>query len=201
MKFNVVLFEDFETLDVFGPVEAIGMLKKFMEDYYEIEFYSKEGGIIRSNQNVRVDTLPLSDIKEDGILLIPGGFGTRKEVDNQELIQCLKDLSDKARYVLTVCTGTALLAKTGIIKGIRATTNKMSFNWVEDQDKDVIWIRRARWVHDGKFYTSSGVSAGIDMTLSFISEMMGLNVAKQVATGMEYIWNSDKDSDPFAKDE
>lgn len=201
MKFNVVLFEDFETLDVFGPVEAIGMLKKFMEDYYEIEFYSKEGGIIRSNQNVRVDTLPLSDIKEDGILLIPGGFGTRKEVDNQELIQCLKDLSDKARYVLTVCTGTALLAKTGIIKGIRATTNKMSFNWVEDQDKDVIWIRRARWVHDGKFYTSSGVSAGIDMTLSFISDMMGLNVAKQVATGMEYIWNSDKDSDPFAKDE
>jgi len=201
VKFNVVLFEDFETLDVFGPVEAIGMLKKFMEDYYEIEFYSKEGGIIRSNQNVRVDTLPLSDIKEDGILLIPGGFGTRKEVDNQELIQCLKDLSDKARYVLTVCTGTALLAKTGIIKGIRATTNKMSFNWVEDQDKDVIWIRRARWVHDGKFYTSSGVSAGIDMTLSFISEMMGLNVAKQVATGMEYIWNSDKDSDPFAKDE
>ncbi|MEN6313921.1 MAG: DJ-1/PfpI family protein [Clostridiaceae bacterium] len=201
MKFNVVLFEDFETLDVFGPVEAIGMLKKFMKDYYEIEFYSKEGGIIRSNQNVRVDTLPLSDIKEDGILLIPGGFGTRKEVDNRELIRRLKDLSDKARYVLTVCTGTALLARTGIIKGIRATTNKMSFNWVEDQDKDVIWIRRARWVHDGKFYTSSGVSAGIDMTLSFISDMMGLNVAKQVATGMEYIWNSDKDSDPFAKDE
>jgi len=200
MNFNVVLFEDFETLDVFGPVEAVGMLKKFLKEYYEIEFYSKEGGIIRSNQNVRVDTLHLSDIEEGGILLIPGGFGTRKEVDNQELIRCLKDLSEKARYVLTVCTGTALLAKTGLIKGIRATTNKLSYNWVVGQDQDVVWIRKARWVRDGKFYTSSGISAGIDMTLSFINDMMGLEVAKKVAFGMEYIWNSDRDNDPFAKD-
>lgn len=197
MNFSVILFDDFETLDVFGPVEVIGTLKKFLKEFYEIEFFSEKGGIVRSGQNVRVDTLPISDIGEADILLIPGGFGTRKEVNNQEFIRCLKDLSEKARYVLTVCTGTALLARTGLIKNIKATTNKIAFDWVMGQDKDVHWIRKARWVKDGKYYTSSGISAGIDMTLSFISDMMGLDIAKKAARRMEYIWNNDKDNDPF----
>lgn len=79
MKFNVILFNDFETMDVFGPVEVIGMIEKFMKKEYDIEFNSENGGIIRSSQNARIDTLPLNSIKEADILLISGGFGTRRE--------------------------------------------------------------------------------------------------------------------------
>ena len=192
-KFNVILFNDFETLDVFGPVEVIGKLDKL----YAIEYYSEHGGIVKSSQNARVETLFISDIKEAGILLIPGGFGTRREVNNQGLIKRLRELSANARFVLTVCTGAALLAETGLIKGHKATTNKLAFDWVTEQDKEVQWIRKARWVNDGKYYTSSGVSAGIDMTLGFISDVNGIEVAEKIARGIEYIWNKDKENDPF----
>lgn len=192
-NFNVVLFNDFETLDVFGPIEVIGKLEK----HYKIEYYSEKGCIVRSSQNVRVETLPISDIKEAGILLIPGGFGTRNEVNNQGLIRYLKELSMSAQFVLTVCTGSALLAKTGLLKNFKATTNKIAFDWVVEQDKEVRWIRKARWVNDGKYYTSSGVSAGIDMTLGFISDTFGIEVSEKISKGIEYIWNKDKDNDPF----
>lgn len=191
--FNVILFDGFETLDAFGPIEVIGKLEK----YYKIEYYSVKGGIVTSSQNVRVETLPITDIKEAGILLIPGGFGTRTEICNQELISNLKELSMCAQFVLTVCTGSAILAKTGLLKNFKATTNKIAFDWVTEQDKEVQWIRKARWVVDGKYYTSSGVSAGIDMTLGFVSDMMGAEVAEKIAKGIEYIWNRDKENDPF----
>jgi len=197
LKFNVILFDGFETIDAFGPIEVIGTINKFMEKKYEIEYYSMQGGTVTSSQNVRVDTLPISSIEEAGIVLIPGGFGIRSEVNNEELIQSVKNLSIKAKYVLTVCTGSALLAKTGLLKGLRATTNKMSFDWVVEQDNEVNWIRKARWVIDGKYYTSSGVSAGIDMTLGYVSDTMGMEIAKKISRGIEYIWNSDKDNDPF----
>jgi putative intracellular protease/amidase len=193
MNFNVILFNEFETLDVFGPIEVVGKLEK----YFRIEYYSQRGGVVRSSQNVRVETLPISDINKADILLIPGGFGTRNEVNNQELIGYLKILSMNAQFVLTVCTGSALLAKTGLLKNIKATTNKMSFDWVVEQDNEVQWIRKARWVNDDKYYTSSGVSAGIDMTLGFVSDMIGIEVAQKIAKGIEYIWNSNKNYDPF----
>jgi len=192
-KFNVVLFNDFETLDVFGPIEVIGKL----DEYYEIEYYSQKGSIIRNRENVRVETLPLSEIKETGVLLVPRGIGTRIEVNNQEFIRCLKEICVSSQYVLAVCTGTALLAKTGLLRNLKATTNKMAFDWVIEQDKEVQWVRKARWVNDGKYYTSSGVSAGIDMTLGFVSDRFGREVAEKVSKRIEYIWNKDRKNDPF----
>jgi transcriptional regulator GlxA family with amidase domain len=193
MRFDVILFDDFETLDVFGPVGVIGKL----EGLYEIEFYSEKGGTVRSSQNVRVHSLPLAEIGGQGIVLIPGGFGTRKEVDNEGLIHAIGRISDAARFVLTVCTGTALLARTGLLKDRRATTNKMAFDWVVEQDREVRWIRQARWVNDGKYYTSSGVCAGIDMALGFIKDRHGMETAEKVSRRIEHVWNRDPDSDPF----
>ncbi|MDF2988717.1 MAG: dimethyladenosine transferase [Eubacterium sp.] len=193
--FNVILFNEFETLDVFGPVEIIGKL----DEHFSIEYYSLEGGIVRSSQNVRIETKAVVDIAAGGILLIPGGFGTRKEVFNSEFIDVVKKLCQEARYVLTVCTGSALLAKTGLIKGLQATSNKMSFDWVCEQDMSVNWMKKARWTVDQKYYTSSGVSAGIDMTLGFVADTVSLKAAQTVANGIEYIWNQDKDNDPFCK--
>lgn len=192
-NFNVILFNDFETLDVFGPVEVIGKLN----NHFSIEFYSEKGGIVTSSQNVKVQTLPITDIKESEVLLIPGGIGTRAEVNNQDLIQILKQTSMSAQFVLTVCTGSVLLAKTGLLKNMKATTNKMAFEWVVSQDEGVKWIRKARWVNDGKYYTSSGVSAGMDMTLGFVSDMAGMEVAEKISKGIEYIWNKDSNDDPF----
>lgn len=194
MNFNIILFDNFETLDVFGPVEVMGRLS----DNYRMEFYSLLGGIVKSTQGVRVDTLPLDQIIEPGILFIPGGLGARTEVFNVELVACLKKLSHTAPYVLTVCTGSALLAKTGLIDGLPATSNKLSFDWVTEQGPDVDWVRKARWVKSLKYYTSSGVSAGIDMTLGWVADTQGRETAHNIARSIEYIWNENPNDDPFA---
>lgn len=193
LHFNVLLFNDFETLDAFGPAEVIGKLPK----RYTLEYYSIGGGVVTSSQNVRVDTLPLESVNNDSVLLIPGGMGTRRLVDDVGFIEDIRVAAQNAKYVLTVCTGSALLAKTGLLKNHQATSNKMAFDWVVSIDNNVNWIRKARWTNDGKFYTSSGVSAGIDMTLGFISDIDGFQLAENTAKYIEYIWNKDKDNDPF----
>ena len=73
----------------------------------------------------------------------------------------------------------------------------MAFDWAEAQDKEVIWIKKARLVNDSKFYTSSGMSAGIDMTLGFVSDLIGVETAEKIAKRIEYIWNRNKDEDQF----
>jgi len=70
---------------------------------------------------------------------------------------------------------------------------------VKSINSNVDWITRARWVVDGKFYTSSGVSAGMDMSLGFINDRLEKEIADETANAIEYVWNSDKDSDLFAR--
>jgi transcriptional regulator GlxA family with amidase domain len=84
--------------------------------------------------------------------------------------------------VTSVCTGAALLARAGILDGRRATTNKRAFQWVVEQGPRVEWVREARWVEDGKFVTSSGVSAGINMTLAVIARLLGKETSERAAT-------------------
>ena len=109
----------------------------------------------------------------------------------------LKDLADSAANVLSICTGSALLAAAGVLVNVKATSNKYAFEWVTSTG-DAVWIRKARWVHDGRFYMSSGVSAGIDMALGFVADHYGLDAAKANAQKVEYIWNEDSEVDPFA---
>lgn len=191
---GVLLFPNFETLDVFGPVEILGRLT----DKYKIRFFSQEGGLVGNDHGVTVLTEKLEAISSGtGIFLIPGGYGTRVEVNNIGLINTLKSISEHSNYVLTVCTGTALLAKTGLLDGKKATSNKRAFNWVCSTGEKVHWIKHARWVVDGKYYTSSGVSAGMDMTLGLLSDLHGHDFAKEVASQVEYRWQENKDQDDF----
>ena len=194
MPFSVVLFDGFETLDAFGPVEIVGKL----EQQVTLGHFSLTGRVVTSSQGVRVETAPLADLPEGGVLLIPGGMGTRTQVDNVPLIHRLLTLALHARSVLTVCTGAALLARTGLLDGLPATTNKLAFEWVTTQGPKVLWQKRARWVRADHFYTSSGVSAGMDMTLGFVADQLGVDVARKIARGIEYVWNDDPDDDPFA---
>jgi putative intracellular protease/amidase len=194
MKVAVLIFDNFETLDVFGPVEIFGRLT----EEYHVSFYSLSGGLIENRHGVSIQTWLLAGI-ENGvdIFLIPGGYGTRVEVNNGALIDKIKMIAELSEYVLTVCTGTALLAKTGLLDGRSATSNKRAFDWVTTQGPNVNWIRRARWVVDDKYYTSSGVSAGMDMTLGFLQDMHGVDFARNVAHTIEYTWQEDKDEDDF----
>lgn len=194
-RVDILLFNKFETLDVFGPVEVFGRLP----DVFKLNFISVNGGIVESSQNVRVDTNSYENNNIEKILFVPGGSGTREKVNDINFIEFIKNMANESKYILSVCTGSALLAKTGILNGKRATSNKRAFNWVVEQGQQVNWIKEARWVNDDKIYTSSGVSAGIDMALGFIGDILGKEKALEISNGIEYIWNENSEYDPFAK--
>lgn len=194
MDINVLLFHDFETLDAFGPVEILGRITD-----YHLHFISMNGGVIKSKQGTEILTQPVSEADDSGILLIPGGQGTRPLVQDCNFIETLKLIASQSTSCLTVCTGSALLAKTGLLDGRKATSNKRAFDWVKDASVNVDWIAHARWVVDGKFYTSSGVSAGMDMALGFVNDRFGKAAANEIADSIEYVWNSDKEHDLFAQ--
>jgi transcriptional regulator GlxA family with amidase domain len=196
--FGVVLFEGFELLDVFGPLEAWGMLANMGQ--CKITTVAERSGAVSSAQGPKaIAEFSFSDCPHLDLMLIPGGIGTRNEISNKTLLDWLKVRAEKAEVVTTVCTGTAILAHTGLLDGRRATTNKRAFKWVAEQSAKVNWVREARWVEDGKFATSSGVSAGIDMALAVMARLYGAETAEAIAIAMEYEWHRDANWDPFAK--
>ncbi len=191
---NVLLFDEYKTLDALGPSEVLARLK----DNYSIRYISQNGGMINGSARTQINTNKINDISNTDILLLPGGFGTRKLVNDKEFLTYLRNIAEKSEITLSVCTGSALLAKAGVLSGKRATSNKLSWDWVISQSTDVKWIRKARWVVDGKYYSSSGITAGIDMALGFIADKHNIKTASEIAKALEYIWNNNKDEDQFA---
>jgi putative intracellular protease/amidase len=191
---TALVFDDFETLDLFGPIELFGSLP----NDFRIQFASMKGGIIHNHHGVALQTVAVAELaQQTDILLVVGGKGTRPLINDAHFLQTLTTLADNADWVLSVCTGSALLAKAGILDHKRATSNKRAWQWVTEQSDQVDWIKQARWVVDGKFYTSSGVTAGMDMALGFIADRQGRDSAKEVADYTEYRWQEDSRLDDF----
>lgn len=194
MNVNIVLFNDFEILDIFGPLEILGKVQE-----YDIHYYSQNGGMITSRQKTQIITEDIDLADKKGILVIPGGQGTRELVNDESFLNMLKVIAEESGFCLSICTGSALLAKANVLNGKSATSNKQAFEWVKSINDTVNWVQKARWVVDGKYYTSSGVSAGIDMTLGFVSDRFGEEKANEIAHNIEYAWNSDSKNDLFSK--
>lgn len=192
---GAVLFEGFELLDFYGPLEMFGLL----EGEARITVVAEKAGPLRSSSGpCGVAQATMADSGGFDVLLIPGGIGTRKEMANPEFLAELKRLAEASRIVATVCTGSFLLARTGLLDGRRATSNKRAFQLVKSNAPKVEWIAKARWVEDGQYFTASGVSAGMDMALAVIARLCGREKSLQIASRAEYEWHEDSSWDPFA---
>ena len=194
---NVLLYEGFTTMDALGPAEVLSRAREDERKCYEIEYFSVFGGLVGSSTSAKIWTRKLDEIAKFDILLVPGGFAARELAHESGFIAALGELARRHEYVIAVCTGSVLLAKTGLLDGMEATSNKLSWQWVTSEAQSVRWIRAARWCVSGKFYTSSGVSAGIDEALGFIADIHGRSEAQRIARTMGYVYNSDKNEDLF----
>jgi len=195
-RLGALLFPGFELLDLFGPLEMFGNLPGAID----IVTVAQTRGPVKSGQGpCVVAEYGFADCPALDLLLIPGGVGARSEVENPALLDWLRERAPAAEVFMTVCNGSALPARAGLLDGRRATTNKMFFREVVEQGPRVEWVREARWVEDGKFATSSGVSAGIDMALAVIAKLMSADVSDRLAVATEYDWHRDANWDPFAK--
>ena len=192
---GAVLYPGFELLDLYGPLEMFGSLPAL----YRIVTIAAEQGAVASAQGPATvaehsfDTAPTCDL-----LLLPGGMGTLPALADTRLLDFLRRAAASAAVTMSVCSGSAILARAGLLDGLRATSNKQFFELARAQSGNVQWLTAARWVDAGSFVTSSGVSAGIDMALAVIARLHGTKVAEDVAAITEYQWHRDADVDPFA---
>lgn len=195
-RVGALFFDKFELLDIFGPLEMFGVLPEL----FELVTIGEQRPSIASTQGPRVVIEhSFDDAGQVDVLLVPGGIGTRVEVENEALLDFLRRQVPGLEILASICTGSGLLAKAGLLDGRRATSNKMAFAWAVAQGPRTTWVPEARWVEDGNVFTASGVAAGIDMALAVIARLVGPEIATRVANGTEYDWHRDPRWDPFAK--
>ena len=193
---GAVLYPGFELLDLYGPLEMFGSLA----EQIHIATVAEKTGPVASTPGVEtVAHHDFADCPPLDLILLPGGFGTIAQLGNSALLDFLRKRAASAEVTMSVCSGSALLARAGLLDGRRATSNKIYFQLARSQSDKVDWVTAARWVEDGPFATSSGVSAGTDMALAVISKLFGQDVAEEVAIQTEYTWHRDANVDPFAQ--
>lgn len=193
---GVLLFPGFEMLDACGPMEIWGSLDK----HIMLITVAKSAGPVASAQDVAlVAQKSLADAPKLDLLLVPGGFGAMQALKDADTLAWLRTRASEAEITMSVCNGASILAAAGLLDGRPATTNKAYWKAATRPGPKVKWIPVARWVDDGNVVTSSGVSAGIDMTLHVVSRLLGLPVAERMADEIEHDWHRDASWDPFSK--
>jgi transcriptional regulator GlxA family with amidase domain len=180
---GILLFDRAEELDVVGPWEVFTSARR---DGDVVVTVAEHAGVVRFAKGMRV--LPdhtFDDCPPLDVVVVPGGQGTRTEVDNPVLMAWLAAVSAQATWVTSVCTGSLLHWGTGVARGRTVTTH---WNFVETlrAKGDITVVDDQRWVVDGNLVTSAGVSAGIDMALWLVGQLHGEEHARNVQHWIEY---------------
>jgi len=184
---GMLIFDDAEELDFVGPWEVFTTAAKMDERNGDrVLTIAERAAPVRCNKGLRV--LPdatFTDAPPLDVVLVPGGQGTRREVDNPVLIEWLRTVGARCTWVTSVCTGALLLHEAGFAKGRRVTTHWAFVETLRARG-DVTVLERTRYVRDGNVVTSAGVSAGIDMALWVIGQIRGEEFARNVQRYIEY---------------
>lgn len=184
--FGILFFDGTEELDAVGPWEVFTMASKQRDDIAVVSI-SEHGGTVTCNKGMRIlMDHGFADAPKLDVLLVPGGQGTRTEVDNPVLLQWIEKTAKDCQWVTSVCTGSLLLAEAGPAAGKRITTHWGAMDLVRKRAKAGEVLEGVRYVRDGNVVTSAGVSAGIDMTLWLIGEIYTPGFARSVQRNMEY---------------
>lgn len=174
---GIFLYDDFTTLDAMGPYQEMMGTKVF--------FIAKQKGIIKNMMGlkIQVDT-SMSEVKNLDVLVIPRGFKSTYQLTKDTFVlNWIKAIDKTSKYTTSVCTGAWILGATGLLKDKNATTHWYSKDMLKEYGAKV---QDKRWVQDGKYWTSAGVSAGIDMCLALVNDIRGEKYAKAAMLDMEY---------------
>jgi transcriptional regulator GlxA family with amidase domain len=191
----ILIFDEVEVLDFCGPFEVFSVTGR-REDLNPFNVYTvaeKGQPILARNRLSVIPSHTIRDCPQPGILVVPGGLGTRKEMYNPVLIDWIKSCSEKAELVLSVCTGALLLAKAGLLEGLGATTHHGAIDLLKKAAPNTSVQANKRIVDNGRIIVSAGISAGIDMSLYVVAKLLGKDQALDTAQYMEYDWKPDPD--------
>lgn len=184
----IFIFEDVEVLDFAGPFEVFSVAaEKLDPPAFRVYTVARTADAVRARGGLMVvphftlDSMPRPDF-----LLIPGGRGTRPLVDDAPTIDWIRAQYDSVERLLSVCTGSLLLAKAGLLNGLDSTTHHSALKSLRELAPDTRVRDDLRYVDNGRIVTSAGVSAGIDMALHIVEQELGTEIMQPVMRTMEY---------------
>lgn len=190
---GIVVFENVEVLDFCGPFEVFSTTRLDEDSRHRQPSPFEVLLVAESDDNILtaggMEVVPhctFEDCPSLDILVVPGGMGTRREIENTVMLDWLTNRAAETQTVSSVCTGAMLLGKAGLLNGLHATTHWRSLDWMRRSFPDVDVDSSKHFIRDGHVYTSAGISAGIDMSLMVVSDYFGENIARTTAKHMEY---------------
>jgi transcriptional regulator GlxA family with amidase domain len=190
---GIIIFPDVEVLDFCGPFEVFSVTRldeaerRNTPSPFKLLLVAEHMDPVTASGGLKV--LPdctLSDCPELEVLVVPGGWGTRREINNVALIAWIAQRGRRVETLTSVCTGAMLLGRAGLLDGRRATTHWRSLAWMRESFPAVAVEEDLHVVEDGNVLTSAGVSAGIDLALHVVARYYGEAVARATARHMEY---------------
>ena len=189
-KVAIFIFNDVEVLDFAGPFEVFSVTSE-LNNYEPFEVYTVAETLtaIKAKNGLSVNPdRQISDSPQPDILIVPGGWGSREVLKREIVIDWIQDCAREAELVLSVCTGSLILAKTGLLEGLEATTHHNAFDYLRELAPNTTIREDRRFVDNGKIVTSGGISAGIDMSFYVVAKLLGKEIAEKTAKYMEYKW-------------
>ncbi len=186
---GILLFDDAEVLDFCGPFEVFSVANGESADPSFIVYTVAETTPITACNGLSVNpTYSLNTCPRPDILLIPGGIASRKLLNNEPLLDWIKQTADTAELVLSVCTGALVLGKAGLLDGLEVTTLHAAYDLLREIVPTATVHEDRRFVDNGRIITSAGIAAGIDMSLYVVQRLLGSKKAESTARRMEYPW-------------
>lgn len=182
---GLLLYENAQPIDVIGPWEVFSFWKHILKAPIDLYLVAEHAGPVQLDCQITLNAhVDFAHVPKLDFLVVPGGRGRVKEVNNEKLISFIKKEAAQCKHVLSVCTGMFLLAKAGLLKNLPVTTYWRAFPELKAL-KDLKVVEE-RIVKSGKIWTSGGVTSGIDLALAFIAEIAGKKVAGEVQLLLEY---------------
>ena len=187
----IVIFDQVEVLDFCGPFEVFSVTggRQGLTPF-EVCTASEDGQRITARGGLSVNpTYSFANCPRADILLMPGGIGTRREMNNPEMLDWVKRMAADAELILSVCSGALVLAKAELLNGLSATTHHCALDELRAIDPDIAVDGEKRFIDNGRVIVSAGISAGIDMSLHVVARLLGEEQALETARYMEYEWS------------
>lgn len=190
---GILAFDEMEVLDFAGPYEVFNVAGELGDDApFTVSAIGVGSGPVGGRGGFTVvPAHTLGDGFLPDVLVVPGGAGTRPLVHDEQVVGWLREAAPRAEHVLSVCTGSLLLAAAGLLTDRRATTHHTAFDQLAAIDPTIDVVRDERWVRSGPTtWTSGGISAGIDLSLDVVHELCGTELAEAVVEEMEWGWHA-----------
>jgi transcriptional regulator GlxA family with amidase domain len=187
-KTAILLFDDVEVLDFAGPFEVFSVTgRRAQLEPFEVYTVAERTAPVRARNGLSINPrYAFADCPPPQILVVPGGFGTRREMKNPAALEWVTRTAAGCDLVLSVCTGALILGAAGLLDGRSATTHFMAFDELRAAAPGATVREDRRIVDNGTVILSAGVSAGIDMSLHVVARLLGAEMARETARYMEY---------------